>query len=122
MSEFHLDTVETSPLGPNSAIGVFDSGSGGMVTAAFVVRMVEDMTLPVAVTFFGDTANLPYGTRTQQDVARLSDAVIDRLSSACPVIGIACNTASASWRRHGRSGKGKAGPQVFSVVDVAAEL
>jgi len=102
------------------AIGVFDSGSGGMVT---LIRMLADSGLSdISVVFVGDTANLPYGTKTQQHVAELSDAIIDRLSPYCPVIGIACNTASASWAHFGKSGKTTAShsPRVMSVVDVAA--
>lgn len=122
MTNFALLEADKLPLGPNSSIGVFDSGSGGMVTAAFVTRILADADLPASVLFFGDTANLPYGTRTQQNVADLSDAIIDRLAPTCPVIGIACNTASASWRHYGKKGKGGNGTQVFSVVDTGAEL
>ncbi|MDQ6436370.1 hypothetical protein RB623_20140 [Mesorhizobium sp. LHD-90] len=106
------------------AIGVFDSGSGGMVTAAWLLKMLADADLSdISVVFFGDTANLPYGTKTQEHVAKLSDAIIERLSSHCPVIGIACNTASASWAHFGSAGKsdGLRQPKVFSVVEVAAQ-
>lgn len=106
------------------AIGVFDSGSGGMVTAAWLLKMLADADLhDISVVFFGDTANLPYGTKTQEHVAKLSDAIIERLSSYCPVIGIACNTASASWAHFGNAGKSEdpRQPKVFSVVEVAAQ-
>lgn len=109
-------------IAAGQAIGVFDSGSGGMVTAGFVARMIAEAGFPVATLFFGDTANLPYGTRTQQDVANLSDAIIRRLAPWAPVIGIACNTASAAWRHLGTEGKSGAEPHVFSVVDEAAGL
>src|SRR4051794_17070919 len=72
------------------AIGVFDSGSGGMVTAAWLQKMLRDAGLAgISVVFFGDTANLPYGTKTQEHVAELSDAIIERLASHSPVLGIA---------------------------------
>jgi glutamate racemase len=49
---------------------VFDSGSGGMVTAAWLLKMLADAGLDgVSVVFFGDTANLPYGTKPQEVVA-----------------------------------------------------
>ncbi len=76
----------------------------------------------VSVLFFDDTANLPYGTKTQELVASLSDAIIERLSPHCCVVGIACNTASAAWAHYGQAGKngGPRQPRVFSVVEVAA--
>ena len=39
MSEFQMHDVDELPLTANQAIGVFDSGSGGMVTAAFIARI-----------------------------------------------------------------------------------
>ena len=121
MSECSLDRMDSLPVAPGDGIGIFDSGSGGMVTAGFVARMLEETGLPASSIFFGDTANLPYGTRTQENVAGLSDAIIRHLGRTCPVIGIACNTASAAWAHHGFAGKNAGGPHVFSVVEVAAE-
>jgi glutamate racemase len=118
------DRAETIQILARQAIGVFDSGSGGMVTAAWLVKLLKDARLDsISVVFFGDTANLPYGTKTQEQVAQLSDAIIERLSSHCPVLGIACNTASASWAHFGSVGKdgGPRQPKVFSVIDVAAQ-
>ena len=120
VDSFAMETIDALPVDANGAIGVFDSGSGGMVTSAFVARMVEEAGIPAASVFFGDTKNLPYGERTQENVAELSDAIIRSLAPTCPVIGIACNTASASWGHFGVAGKGEDGPKVFSVVDVAA--
>jgi len=114
--------VESPTVLARQAIGVFDSGSGGMVTAAYLSRMLRDAGESLSVVFFGDTANLPYGKKTQELVASLSDTIIARIEPLCPVIGIACNTASASWARFGIVGKGQGWPRVFSVVDVAAGL
>ncbi len=117
-----IQEVEVPTAQARQAIGVFDSGSGGMVAAAYLTRMLRDAGQDVSVLFFGDTANLPYGKKTQEHVARLSDAIIHQLAPLCPVIGIACNTASASWARFGHAGKRPGEPRVFSVVQVAAEL
>jgi glutamate racemase len=117
-----IQEVESPTVLARQAIGVFDSGSGGMVTAAYLSRILRDAGESVSVVFFGDTANLPYGKKTQEHVASLSDAIIARVEPLCPVIGIACNTASASWARFGIVGKGQGWPRVFSVVDVAAGL
>ena len=114
--------VESPTVQARQAIGVFDSGSGGMVAAAYLSRILRDADADLSVIFFGDTANLPYGKKTEQQVAALSDSIIGRLAPRCPVIGIACNTASASWAHLGREGKGDGWPRVFSVVQIAAEL
>lgn len=116
-----IQEVEAPSVQAKQAIGVFDSGSGGMVTAACLTRMLHDAGQAVNVVFFGDTANLPYGKKTQQQIARLSDNVIKQLGRFCPVIGIACNTASVSWAHFGEAGKERDEPRVFSVVEVAAE-
>jgi glutamate racemase len=117
-----IQEVESPTVQAKQAIGVFDSGSGGMVAAAYLTRILRDAKENLSVIFFGDTANLPYGKKTQEQVAGLSDAIISRLAPFCPVIGIACNTASASWARFGKVGKGEGWPHVFSVVQIAAEL
>jgi glutamate racemase len=121
-ARIEIQEVESPTVQAKQAIGVFDSGSGGMVAAAYLTRILRDAKENLSVIFFGDTANLPYGKKTQQQVAVLSDAIISRLAPFCPVIGIACNTASASWARFGKVGKGEGWPHVFSVVQIAAEL
>jgi glutamate racemase len=121
MSEFVLAQAQALDVAPGGGIGVFDSGSGGMVTAGYVARMLDETGIDAATVFFGDTANLPYGTRAQENVAELSDAIIRHLGRTCPVIGIACNTASAAWARFGKAGKQDEDPRVFSVVQVAGE-
>jgi len=117
-----IQEVESPTVQARQAIGVFDSGSGGMVAAAYLSRILQEAGENLSVIFFGDTANLPYGKKTQEHVAALSDEIINRLAQFCPVIGIACNTASASWARFGKAGKGDGWPRVFSVVQIAAEL
>jgi glutamate racemase len=121
-TRIEIQEVESPTVQAKQAIGVFDSGSGGMVAAAHLTRILRDAKENLSVIFFGDTANLPYGKKTQEQVAGLSDAIISRLAPFCPVIGIACNTASASWARFGKVGKGEGWPRVFSVVQIAAEL
>jgi len=117
-----IQNVERPTVQPNQAIGVFDSGSGGIVAAAYLARILRDAGENRSVIFFGDTANLPYGEKTQEQVAVFADAIISRLAPFCPVIGIACNTASASWAHLGKVGKGHGWLRVFSVVQIAAEL
>ena len=113
-----IEHVERPNVQARQAIGVFNSGSGGMVAAAYLSRILRDADENLSVIFFGDTANLPYGKKTEQQVATLSNSIINRLAPLCPVIGIACNTASASWTHFGTAGKAKGWPRVFSVVDL----
>lgn len=115
---------ERKLLIPNEAtpaIGLFDSGSGGLLTASWIVRICRELGRAVNVVFVGDTANLPYGTKPLADVAQLADGHIDQLGAWCPIVGIACNTAGLAWERLGRRGKFGSSPRVFSIVDVGTE-
>ncbi|CAN5234964.1 glutamate racemase [soil metagenome] len=77
---------------PQSPIAIFDSGVGGLT----VVRAVRD-TLPAEnLIYFGDTARVPYGSKSPDTVRRYS-LEIGRFLAAMDVkcIVVACNTASA---------------------------
>lgn len=76
-----------------SPIGVFDSGVGGLtVLRALLAELPSEDFL-----YLGDTARLPYGTKSPQTVARYSvraaEALVERGIKA---LVVACNTASAS--------------------------
>ena len=58
--------------------------------------MLGDAGLGGVCVVFWRPANLPYGTKTQERVASLNDAIIGRLSPHCPVLGFACKTASTA--------------------------
>lgn len=77
----------------DSAIGVFDSGVGGLT----VLRALRAALPSERFVYLGDTARLPYGTKSAQTVVRYSlqcaDALLRR-GIRCLVV--ACNTASAS--------------------------
>ena len=60
---------------------MFDSGSGGMVAAAHLTRILRDANENLSVIFFGDTVNLPYETKKQETVAVLSDAISQVMTS-----------------------------------------
>lgn len=74
-------------------IGVFDSGIGGKAVAeSLIVDFPND-----EVMYVNDTAHIPYGGRTQQDIITLTEAAIQPLIEAhCDVIVLACNTATAA--------------------------
>ncbi|MDE2304748.1 MAG: glutamate racemase [Gammaproteobacteria bacterium] len=77
---------------PSAPIGVFDSGVGGLT----VLRALRRALPSASFLYLGDTARLPYGTKSAATVTRYSEqcaaALIER-GIGCLVV--ACNTASA---------------------------
>ena len=49
-------------------IGIFDSGVGGLT----VVRQIQRMLPREGIVYFGDTARVPYGTKSKETVTRFS--------------------------------------------------
>ena len=77
----------------NAPIGVFDSGIGGLTVAREIMRQMPKERM----VYFGDTARLPYGTKSQDTVIRYSRQIIRFLRTQdVKAIVIACNTATAS--------------------------
>jgi glutamate racemase len=74
------------------AIGIFDSGMGGLtVLRALIERLPDESFL-----YLGDTARLPYGTKSSETVARYAvQAASALIKRRVKVLVIACNTASA---------------------------
>ena len=73
-------------------IGIFDSGLGGLTILKALRRQLphEDFI------YFGDTANVPYGSKSKQTVTRFSAAIAKFLETQhVKLIIVACNTASA---------------------------
>ena len=72
-------------------IGVFDSGVGGLT----VLKAMAEQ-LPAHYLYFGDTARLPYGTKSANTVARYAiDAARFLEAQTIDLLVIACNTATA---------------------------
>lgn len=73
------------------AIGVFDSGVGGLTVHRALVER-----LPAAdFIYLGDQANMPYGGRGGEEIVDLTRAGCERLFDAgCDLVVLACNTAS----------------------------
>jgi glutamate racemase len=80
------------PLGRDAPLGVFDSGLGGLT----VVRALRERVPAESIVYLGDTARVPYGTRSKDTVVKYalgcSKILIDRGVKA---IVVACNTVSA---------------------------
>jgi glutamate racemase len=84
---------EVSPsLARNAPLGVFDSGLGGLT----VVRALRERLPSESIVYLGDTARVPYGTRSKDTVIKYalscSKVLIERGVKA---IVVACNTVSA---------------------------
>ena len=78
------------------AVGIFDSGLGGLTVLDAVTRRLPD----VPVVYLGDNANAPYGVRDPDDVTELTKRGVERLWDAgCDLVILACNTASAAALR-----------------------
>ncbi len=75
------------------AVGIFDSGLGGLTVYDAVAKRLPD----VPFIYFGDNANAPYGVRTPDDIFNLTCAATTRLwDEGCDLVILACNTASAA--------------------------
>ncbi len=78
---------------PCSPIGVFDSGIGGLTVAHAITKLLPNESL----VYFGDTAHLPYGDKSEAAIQAYSIKIADvLLSRGCKVIVIACNSASSA--------------------------
>lgn len=76
-----------------SPIAVFDSGLGGLS----VVRHLRQILPHENIVYFGDTARVPYGIKSQPTIARFALEIASFLLQFEPkVVVAACNTASAS--------------------------
>ena len=77
-------------------IGVFDSGYGGLTILRDMQRKLPDHRF----IYLGDNARAPYGTRSFDIVYRFTlEAVRYLFSLGCPLVVLACNTASAKALR-----------------------
>ena len=80
-------------MGP---IGVFDSGYGGLTVLSEVVKALPQYDY----LYLGDNARSPYGTRSFETVYRYTLACVKwLLQQSCPLVILACNTASAKALR-----------------------
>ena len=74
-------------------IGIFDSGIGGLTVAKAVAKALPNED----IIYFGDTARVPYGIKSEETVREYALQITDfLLSKGVKMILIACNTVSAS--------------------------
>jgi glutamate racemase len=89
----HRSTPGQSPQSDEVArIGVFDSGVGGLT----VLQEIYHQLPQESVLYFGDTARVPYGTRTAAEILAFTRETLDWLRQNRVKMAIAaCNTSSA---------------------------
>ncbi len=97
-------------------IGVFDSGLGGLTVAREIMR-----NLPrEKIVYFGDTARVPYGSKSRQTVQRYSRQIVRFLrTQGIKAIVTACNTATAFALDIVRE---EAGVPVIGVIEPGARV
>ena len=77
----------------NQPIGIFDSGIGGLTVASAIRQLLPNEN----IVYFGDTAHLPYGDKSEAAIQAYSIKIADvLLRRGCKVIVIACNSASSA--------------------------
>lgn len=104
------------------AVGVFDSGLGGLTVHQAIAARMPDLPL----VYLGDNAHTPYGVRTPDDIFALTCAGVERLwSEGCDLVILACNTASAaalkrmqeSWLPQGKRVLGVFVPMIEALTE-----
>ncbi|MGN0480557.1 MAG: glutamate racemase [Lachnospiraceae bacterium] len=79
-------------ISKDAPIGVFDSGVGGLTVAREIINQIPNER----IVYFGDTARVPYGSKSKDTIIRFSRQIIRFLQTeGVKAIVIACNTASA---------------------------
>lgn len=92
----HVTSIMKSAYPFSGPIGVFDSGYGGLT----ILRDIQRRIPHYDYLYLGDNARAPYGPRSFDVVYRFTlEAVRYLFSRGCPLIILACNTASAKALR-----------------------
>ena len=79
-------------MNTQSSIGVFDSGVGGLTVVKEIMRQLPGENM----IYFGDTARVPYGSKSKSTVLKYSRQIVHFLMTQdVKAIVVACNTASA---------------------------
>src|SRR5690606_11182665 len=93
MTQFEQIFSKACIVGSTMKLGIFDSGIGGEAVAASLQALLPEATIQVV----NDRKNVPYGSKTTEEVISLTHAAIQPLLEGnCDIIILACNTASAA--------------------------
>src|SRR5688572_11311186 len=83
-------------MSSNGPIGIFDSGYGGLTVMKEIVKKLPAYDY----IYLGDNARAPYGNRSFESVYRYTlECVQSFFQMGCPLVILACNTASAKALR-----------------------
>ncbi len=79
-------------INSNSPLGMFDSGLGGLT----VMTEVQKLLPQEDIIYLGDTARVPYGSRTPAEIIKFNQEIIAFMrSEGCKLVIMACGTSSA---------------------------
>jgi len=77
----------------NSAIGIFDSGVGGLTVVREIIKALPDENL----IYFGDTARVPYGTKSKETITKYARQTVNFLMTKnVKALVIACGSVSSN--------------------------
>ncbi len=94
------------------AVGIFDSGLGGLTVLDAVAKRLPDVPLY----YYADSAHAPYGVRDSDDIHDLTKAAVTAMWDAgCDLVILACNTASAAALRRMQEAGVPPGKRVLGV-------
>ncbi len=97
-------------------IGVFDSGVGGLTVVKEIFKYLPEYQ----IIYFGDTARIPYGSRSEKFIRHYSKKITHwLLNKGAKIIVIACNTSSA-WAASALKKEFKGIP-IFEVITPATK-
>ena len=79
-------------MNENEAIGIFDSGIGGVTVLKEILKILPNEKY----IYYSDSKNNPYGDKSDEQINALCDNIVQQfIKQRCKIIVIACNTASA---------------------------
>ena len=94
------------------AVGIFDSGLGGLTVLNAVASACPDVPLY----YYADSAHAPYGVRDSEDIHALTSSAVQSMWDAgCNLVILACNTASAAALRRMQEAGVPEGKRVLGV-------
>ena len=84
-------------MNENEAIGIFDSGIGGVTVLKEILKILPNEKY----IYYSDSKNNPYGDKSDEQINALCDNIVQQfIKQRCKIIVIACNTASAKSVKH----------------------
>lgn len=87
-----MSLIREKEVRSEAPVGVFDSGVGGLTVAREIMRQIPNEK----IVYFGDTARVPYGSKSKETITKFSRQIVHFLQEQhVKAIVVACNTVSA---------------------------